>query len=61
MLTHANIASNVIQAYSWIAGPAGRRGIHHHGLAAVSHLRADRELLDLHDDWCPQPADRQSA
>ena len=62
MLTHANIASNVTQAYSWIKPVVqGRAGIHHHRLAALSHLRADRELPDLPDDRRPQPADRQSA
>ena len=40
------------------AGP-GRRRTHRDGAAAVSHLRADGELPDVHEDRRQQPAHRQ--
>ena len=59
MLSHGNLMANVSQARLGDAAGPGRRRTHRDGAAAISHLRADGELPDVHEDRRQQPAHRQ--
>jgi long-chain acyl-CoA synthetase len=61
MLTHRNLIANMQQASSWLGTESSYGEEDHHRPAAVSHLRADRELPGVHEVRRPQPPDHQSA
>jgi long-chain acyl-CoA synthetase len=62
MLTHGNMVANMQQSSAWLGNwHRPGQGNHHHGPAALSHLRPDGELPGVHEARRSQPADHQPA